>query len=433
MVFDIAYCAAAPASDGNQMIKLTERQLAKLAKPGSKPFEIVTGPVPGLRLCVRPSGAMSWCLRYRASGKSRKMVFARYPGLPLAEARKVATVLYGQVAAGRDPGAERKVARKREKEGQAPIRDGFDKVARQYLKYAARRTRASTAAETERILRVYVAPAWKGKRLSEIDKAAVRALIDGIAARAPVMANRVLTAVKALFNFAVAEDILTVSPCAGLKPPAAETSRDRVLADDELGAVWRACEGLDTGLDWQGAAVRRPHGDVIRMLALTGQRLNEVAQMSWAELDLDAKTWNLPRERCKNGHAHVVPLSDQALAILAAQLPRESDRVFGVSGFSRAKKALDAAAKLGAPWTLHDLRRTAASGMARLGVDIATIEKVLNHQSGLFRGIVSVYQRHNYLTQKRQALALWAEHVTRCAGNIVIARPAETVTMAEAA
>jgi transcription termination factor NusB len=172
---------------------------------------------------------MSWCLRYRAGGKSRKMVFARYPGLPLAEARKAAVVLYGQVASGRDPGAERKASRRREKEGQAPIRDGFDKVARAYFKHAAKRTRASTAAETERILRVYVAPAWKGKRLSEIDKAAIRALVAGIALRAPVMANRTLTTVKALFNFAVAEDILTASPCAGLKPPAAEVSRDRVL------------------------------------------------------------------------------------------------------------------------------------------------------------------------------------------------------------
>jgi integrase len=104
--------------------------------------------------------------------------------------------------------------------------------------------------------------------------------------KAPVMANRVLTTVKALFNWAAAEDILSVSPCAGLKPPAAEVSRDRVLADDELGAVWRACESLNMATDWQGASVRRPHGDVIRMLLLTGQRLNEVAQMRWAEVDL---------------------------------------------------------------------------------------------------------------------------------------------------
>jgi hypothetical protein len=171
---------------------------------------------------------MSWSLRYRAGGRARKLVFARYPGLSLPEARKVGAGLYGLVASGRDPGAERKASRRRDALAKAPIRDTIEKVARQCLKHAARRTRASTAAEVSRIFRVYVLPAWKGKRLSEIDKAAVRSLIAGIAARAPVMANRVLTAVKALFNFAVAEDILTASPCAGLRPPAAEVSRDRV-------------------------------------------------------------------------------------------------------------------------------------------------------------------------------------------------------------
>jgi Arm DNA-binding domain len=170
------------------MIRLTEKQLAAAARPGPKPFEIVAGPIPGLRLVVHPSGVMSWCLRYRAGGRARKLVFARYPGLPLPEARKVAIGLYGQVASGRDPGAERKASRRREAEAKAPIRDLIEKIIRQYLRQAAKRTRASTAAEASRIFRVYVLPAWKGKRLSEIDKAEVRSLVAVIAPRAPVMA-----------------------------------------------------------------------------------------------------------------------------------------------------------------------------------------------------------------------------------------------------
>jgi hypothetical protein len=180
---------AAHTGVAQKMIKLTERQLEAAAKPGPKPFEVVVGPTPGLRLSVQPSGAMSWCLRYRANGRGRKLVFARYPGLPLPEARKVAAGLYGQVASGRDPGAERKSSRRREAEAKAPVRDTIEKVARQYLKHAAARTRASTAAEASRILRVYVLPAWKGKRLSEIDKGTVRSLIADIAGRAPIMAN----------------------------------------------------------------------------------------------------------------------------------------------------------------------------------------------------------------------------------------------------
>jgi integrase len=168
--------------------------------------------------------------------------------------------------------------------------------------------------------------------------------------------------------------------------------------------------------------VRRRHGDVIRMLLLTGQRLNEVAQMSWAEVDLEAKTWSLPRERCKNGHAHVVPLSDQAIAILEVQ-PREGALVFSVSGFSRAKKALDAKAKLATPWCLHDLRRTCASGMTRLGVAPHVVEAVLNRKSGQVRGVAAVYNRYSYSTEKREALALWAEHVAQCGRNFIGARP----------
>src|SRR6516165_3782719 len=110
------------------MIKLTERQLSAASKPGLKSFEIGVGPTPGLRLAVQPSGAMSWCLRYRHGGRARKIVFAKYPGLPLPEARKVAVSLYGQVASGRDPGAERKAARRREIEAKAPVRDAIDKV-----------------------------------------------------------------------------------------------------------------------------------------------------------------------------------------------------------------------------------------------------------------------------------------------------------------
>jgi integrase len=407
--------------------RFTEQQLQKAAKPGPKPFEIVAGPTPGLRLAVRPSGAMSWCcLRYRANGRARKLVFARYPGLPLPEARKVAAGLYGQVASGRDPGTERKASRRREVEAKAPVRDRVQKIAKAYLAHAKTRTRAKTFGATERILRVDVLPVWKGKRLSEITKADVRELLDVIVKRgSPIAANRCLGCIKTMFAFAIEQDILTASPCAGLKPPAAEVSRDRVLSDSELGAVWRACQELDTGTDWQGATVRRRHGDVIRMLLLTGQRLREVSEMSWSEIDLDARTWSLPRERCKNGHAHVVPLSNQALAIISPlQRSGESDLVFGVSGFSRAKKALDAALLL-PHWTLHDLRRTAASGMARLRVQPHVIEACLNHRSGVIRGVASVYNKHNYADEKREALALWAEHVTRCAGNIIIARPVE--------
>ena len=415
-------------------MKLTERQLEAAAKPGPKPFEIVVGPTPGLRLSIQPSGARSWCLRYRSAGRGRKMVFANYPGLPLAEARKVAVGLYGQVASGRDPGAERKTARRAKVEAAAPVRDRVEAIAKAYLKHTKTRTRAKTFAETSRILARDVLPIWKGKRLNEITKADVRQLLDSIVKRgAPVAANRCLASVKAMFAFAIDQDVIALSPCAELRPPAAEVSRDRVLSDSELAIVWRHCRSLDTATDWQGAMVRRPHGDVIRLLALTGQRLGEVAGMRWSEIDLDARTWSLPRERCKNGRAHVVPLSDQAIAILEG-LPRETDLVFGgASGFSRAKKALDALLPVLPGWCLHDLRRTAASGCARLGVAPHVVEAVLNHKSGQVRGVAAVYNRYSYADEKRAALDLWGAHVTSLAEAFTITARPVAASLQEAA
>jgi integrase len=180
------------------------------------------------------------------------------------------------------------------------------------------------------------------------------------------------------------------------------------LSDVELKAVWQACEGLG----W-------PFGPLIQLLILTGQRRDEVGSMRWAELDLAGRLWQLPKERTKNNVAHRVSLAPRAAAILEA-LPRitgEQDFVFttngktAASGFSRAKARIDKALPDMPHWTLHDLRLTVASGMARLGVPLPVIEKVLNHVSGSFAGIVGVYQHHVFTDEKRQALEAWARHV----------------------
>jgi integrase len=200
-----------------------------------------------------------------------------------------------------------------------------------------------------------------------------------------------------------------------VKAPATEQSRDRVLSDEELALVWQGTDDLG----W-------PFGPLFKLLLLTGQRRAEVAAMRWSEVDLVAKLWTLPKERVKNGTEHVVPLSTVAISILE-RLPRvKGDFVFtvtgttSVSGFARAKSRIDAfmtaragqaAAESLPHWTLHDLRRTAASGMARLGISLPTIEKVLNHTSGSFAGIVGVYQRHSFADEKRAALEAWGGYV----------------------
>ena len=221
-------------------------------------------------------------------------------------------------------------------------------------------------------------------------------------------ANRVLAAIRKLFSWAIQRGIVAASPVAGVTPPVAEKARDRILTGDEILQFWKATTELGY-----------PFGDLAKMLLLTGQRRNEVAQMTWGELDLDRALWTLPGERTKNRKPHEVPLSDAAMGIIAA-MPRiqtaggfvfTSNGRTRIANFSRGKTALDSAMHGENHWTLHDLRRTAASGMARLGIALPVIEKALNHSSGSFRGIVSVYQRHSYADEKRNALQAWARFV----------------------
>jgi integrase len=227
----------------------------------------------------------------------------------------------------------------------------------------------------------------------------------------------------------VQRDLIEKSPVVGIKAPTDEKSRDRILNDEELGLAWKAADKLG----W-------PFGPFVHLLILTGQRRDEVAGMRWSELDMATATWTIPRERAKNDKAHVVPLSPEAVALIKG-LPRmkdgEADSPFvftttgdsPISGFSKAKAKLDRAiAKLlkgeneeanesekDAPsipdWRLHDLRRTMTSGMARLGAPLEVVEKLLNHISGTFSGIVDVYQKHEYAKEKREAAEAWGKHV----------------------
>lgn len=418
---------------------LTVKRIANAdARPARQ--EIPDGLLVGLYLVVQPSGAKSFAVRYRYAGQPRKLTLGAFPAISLEAARDIGGKALRAAAEGRDPAAEKQAAKidavKAEAEAVRRKRDLFENVAREFIeRHAMKSNRPSTWRETARILGLRpshddpavlieiggdVMPVWKGRRIQDITKRDVIALLDAVNDRgSPIMSNRVLAAVRKLFNWCVARDVIQVSPCTLVAPPAPERSRDRILSDDELRMVWNAADGDG----W-------PFGPLVKLLVLTGQRLAEVGGMRWDELDLEAKLWTLPAERVKNGERHEVPLSDTAVAILTA-LPCikttkgvvfTTRRDAAVSGFSRAKDRLDAAiaaALLDAPpiehWTFHDLRRTMASGMARLGVQLPVIEKILNHSSGSFRGVVGVYQRHSFSDEKRKAIDTWSEFVVSIA------------------
>jgi integrase len=397
--------------------KLTDLFAERAPKPASGRIEYFDTTFPALALRVTDSGHKSWSLFYRHGGRLRRWTIGPYPAFDPAAARKAASSALHRLAEGIDPGEEKRLRRNAPK----PLADDFASVAREYLdRQVKRNTAASTFKETARIFEQDVIPDWGKRPIGSILRRDVSALIDKKAASgAEVQANRILARVRTLFGWAVEKDRIPTNPCDGLRPPTKEKARDRVLTGVEVRIFWSAADKLD----W-------PFGPLFKLLLLTAQRRDEVATMEWSEINLDTGLWSIPRQKAKNDHGHDVQLSAEALAILKA-LPRiAGPYVFStngktpVSGFSRAKERLDAfmLASLKAeaadpvdvtlePFILHDLRRSATTGMAGLRVPPHVVDRILNHTSGTIRGVARVYNRFEYVDERKSALEAWGRAV----------------------
>ncbi|MDP4006684.1 site-specific integrase [Methylobacterium sp. NEAU K] len=406
---------------------LTVQAIERLKPDPARRLEIPDATLPGLYFIIQPSGAKSWAVRYRHGGRTRKLTLGAYPALDLAKARTEGRAALQSVSLGQDPMTERKVV------SPPPTHDLIGSVMDGFIeRHVKPRNRPRTAEETIRILRTKVQPVWDGRKIQDIGRRDVIDLLDGIVdAGTPIAANRTLAALSKLFNWAAERGIVEASPCVRVRAPAIETSRDRVLSEGEIRLLWRACDVIG----W-------PFGPFVQILLLTAQRRDEVAKMRRAELREDGTLWVIPAERAKNGWIHDVPLSAKVQAILAS-MPRIAGRAgyvistkgsSGISGYAKAKIRLDNAMRTLAradaeaggsdpesinieAWRLHDLRRTAASGMAQLGTNPHVIEAVLNHRSGTISGVAAIYNRYQYLAEKRTALDGWAAYVDTILGG----------------
>ena len=328
----------------------------------------------------------------------------RHGALTPETARQKARQALGELAQGRDPflvsGSPASASN---------VEASFGGQVPRFLERQRAALKRRSLIEVTRHLMVHAAP-LNAKPLTSVGRRDIAALLADVeAASGPYARNHVRASLSAFWTWAIAEGLVEANPVAGtVKAPA--QSRDRVLSDHELAQVWRSLPVGD-------------FGDIVRLLLLTGQRREEIGALQWSEINLANRVITLPPARVKNGRPHQVPLSEPALAILAPRwAKREGPAVFGRDGrdrftnWSNTKAALDRRLSGMPDWHLHDLRRTCATGMAKLGINLPVIERVLNHVSGSFTGIVGVYQHHDFAEEKRDALERWAAHLSTIVG-----------------
>jgi integrase len=407
-------------------IRLTQRAVETLKPPATGRVEYWDSHLPGFGLRVAGSGRKTWVAMYRVDGQLVRETVGTLALIPsVAEARDRARESMHKARAGKNPVAER-----RERELAAKIKaealpDTFRAVAARYLeRYAKKNTKPTTWRELQRQLEVDVFPKWGDRPIASITRQDVTVLLEAIADRgSPVQANRTLARLKTLFKWVLDEELIPVDPSARVRKVVKESARDRTLTDDEISMFWRGCDKLG----W-------PFGPMYKLLLLTAQRRDEIGSLEWTEIDFDQRLWTIPRGKAKNDRAHEVHLSEFAIEILDS-LPKIGGRYVlttrgarPVSGFSKSKERLNRhmldlfradLAEAGQDpdratiddWILHDLRRTAATGMARLNVAPHTVDRILNHVSGSIRGVAAIYNRHAYLDERRAALEAWSRHV----------------------
>lgn len=356
--------------------------------------------LPGFGVKVTPAGKKVFIALYRTGGagsRLRKYTIGPFGRVTLHGARAEAQKVFAAKLEGRDPAAEKRDGKRRLTLDR--VEDLVDLYDQKHL--ATKRSRR----ELRRLLDRVVVSAWRGRSVHEISKRDVIALIGEVERRGtPYAANKLTKVLRAFFRWCVGRGILDGSPIDGIALPSQEQSRDRTLNDAELASVIRGAREIGG-----------PYGAIVEMLSLTGQRREEVARMTWSEIDLEKRVWTLEGPRTKNGRAHIVHLSGPAMSVLQT-LPRLGPFVFSLTGakpfqdFSSNKRRLDAIAGV-SDWRLHDLRRTVVSGMARLGVAPHIADRILNHVGGTIGGVAAVYQRHEFQPERKAALDLWGKHV----------------------
>jgi integrase len=418
--------------EGPKIMRFTMNRIDALTCPaGKKDALYFDDELPGFGVRVSSGGGKTYLCQYRTAAGVRRMAIGKCSVVSLDAARKAARAILGKAASGHDPVSDRrakeKEARQKKVEDEFTLdaliaawaADRIENCRASYLKIAT----AALRTHLQGLLAVPAAQVTVDDALAALNH--VKAAKRGDKETKGVAANRLLSYGRACFGWAVRRQDgqykkLTVNPFGDIARPVREKSRDRVLTDTEIGAIWRAADHVD----W-------PAGQFTKILMLTLARRDEVASMRWSEICADGTVWTLPAERAKNGKAHMVHLSEPARAILGS-LPRlGTDFVFcttgksPISGFSGFKKIIDraAAADLGASiadWRFHDFRRAGVTWMADAGFPPHVADRILNHTAGVISGVAATYQRGEFLKERKTLLDAWASYVISAAAGVAV-------------
>jgi integrase len=410
------------------MVALTKRLIDSTVS-GTKDTFIWDDEVRGFGLKVTSAGRKIFVLQYRMGGRGtpKRHTIGQFGSLTPAQAREIAADLKHQISKGIDPRdtkLQRAIELQHEADPANTVGGLIDLFAHKHL------SGLKSGKDVKRLLEREVRPILGSKSTARVNRRDVIDLLDGIEERVgPYARNHATAAVRKMFSWAAERDPDLANPALGLAMNKT-TERDRVLSDFEIKQIWIASDQL--------ISVFSPF---LKILLLTAQRRNEVAGMTWSELEgLDKSVWRIPATRTKNGLAHEVPLSKMAASILK-QIPRLGDHVFtndgktSISGFSKFKHSLDTAIitlrqnnygkidehddkfKLVEHWTLHDLRRTAATIMAKRAVPPHVVERMLNHVSGTISGVAKIYNRHEYWDERGAAAETLADYIVKIISN----------------
>lgn len=382
----------------------------KALKPSKKSVEYFDeGRAKGdgsLALRVSPQGKMTWFVMYRGKdGKQKRFILGTYPSLSLSKARESLAAL--KIGSGADPVAERKAEIEREKEAEeeANRKPTVRKLWEVYLEKRSNQGKAeSTNREEDRKWKIDVEPYIGDMLVEEVTPVDLSNLLERLSASSPVSANRLHSFLRVLFKPAIAKGWITIHPMQWIDKPAKEKPRKRILSDEEIKDLWQRLDKVQPNAR-----------DSMKLLLLTAQRKGEIFKMKWEDID---DNWIWHQKENKTDSVHLLPLSSQVISILKNK-PKISEWVFpsnrNASHVIDVKKVRIALNKKmgGEPWTEHDLRRTARTLMSRLKIKHHVRERVLNHSQG---GMVRVYDQHDYLDEKRDALKKLGNEINRIIG-----------------